>query len=300
MANGSVGDGARTAMIHPGEHLACRALVQGVRRAVTHPSCPAPRLQHGGVEPLRPPAIGHRRAPFAGTRPEAMSMRSQRGTFWTTLRPLGAGTKRRRLLYQSSVAVVRGGGRHEGDVIHLDETTCRCAGMRSGRRADGDRMRPGGVSRSEREGEISEAFALGSLECRGQPDQALRRVEAESLRPEPLCKASKVRRRLHGILGGQLLVLQVVTFLASSCESARPPTGTTRSTSERRGRDWARPSERLSPDAERVYHLTADGEFMMNLADFHTAVNNALPPNDRWLRSRLIPHRHRPEPILPR
>jgi acetolactate synthase I/II/III large subunit len=28
---------------------------------------------------------------------------------------------------------------------------------------------------------------------------------------------------------------------------------------------------------ERVYHLTADGEFMMNLADFHTAVNNALP-----------------------
>ena len=28
---------------------------------------------------------------------------------------------------------------------------------------------------------------------------------------------------------------------------------------------------------ERVYHLTADGEFMMNLADFHTAVNYALP-----------------------
>jgi thiamine pyrophosphate-dependent acetolactate synthase large subunit-like protein len=26
-----------------------------------------------------------------------------------------------------------------------------------------------------------------------------------------------------------------------------------------------------------VYHLTADGEFMMNLADFHTAVTNALP-----------------------
>jgi thiamine pyrophosphate-dependent acetolactate synthase large subunit-like protein len=28
---------------------------------------------------------------------------------------------------------------------------------------------------------------------------------------------------------------------------------------------------------ERVYHLTADGEFMMSLADFHTAVNYALP-----------------------
>jgi acetolactate synthase I/II/III large subunit len=28
---------------------------------------------------------------------------------------------------------------------------------------------------------------------------------------------------------------------------------------------------------ERVYHLTADGEFMMNLSDFYTAVTNALP-----------------------
>ena len=36
------------------------------------------------------------------------------------------------------------------------------------------------------------------------------------------------------------------------------------------GAAFARPTE-------RVYHLTADGEFMMNLADFHTAVNNALP-----------------------
>jgi acetolactate synthase I/II/III large subunit len=36
------------------------------------------------------------------------------------------------------------------------------------------------------------------------------------------------------------------------------------------GAAFARPGE-------RVYHLTADGEFMMNLADFHTAVSNALP-----------------------
>jgi acetolactate synthase I/II/III large subunit len=36
------------------------------------------------------------------------------------------------------------------------------------------------------------------------------------------------------------------------------------------GAAFARPGE-------RVYHLTADGEFMMNLGDFHTAVNNNLP-----------------------
>jgi acetolactate synthase I/II/III large subunit len=36
------------------------------------------------------------------------------------------------------------------------------------------------------------------------------------------------------------------------------------------GAAFARPGE-------RVYHLTTDGEFMMNLADFHTAVNRKLP-----------------------